>query len=90
MAPSAQASSSRCSVTYCRSWSRVRVTESPSVAGEDSSMPDGMGLPPLPTSTRRWPGVPASSSWKVCSMPASPAPSRPTKPMTCPPTVPAG
>ena len=56
VAPSAQASPSRCSVTYCRSWSRVRVTVSPSVAGVDSSMPDGIGLPPLPTSTRRWPG----------------------------------
>jgi hypothetical protein len=66
------------------------VTEFPSVAGVDSSMPEGIGLPPLPTSTRRWPGVPASSSSKVCSMPASPAPSRPTKPTTWPPTVPAG
>ena len=60
VAPSLQAAPSRWSVTYCRSWSRVSFTVSPSVAGVDSSMPEGIGLPPLPTSTRRWPLVPAS------------------------------
>ena len=39
---------SRWSVTYCRSWSSVSFTVSPSTAGVDSSMPDGIGLPPLP------------------------------------------
>ena len=62
----------------------------PSVAGVDSSMPEGIGLPPLPTSTRRSPVGAGQLVLERLLDAGQTVAVRPTKPTTCPPTAPAG